>query len=170
MWQVSSPSLLSFLHTETFPQPSALRYNRRTMARCSTNHSAASLATPKADVHARSLARCTQSARRKPALGELHPSSCMICATPPAPPPSHHHHLLLHPPIRIHSHCNPPCCRYHHFSRRHILFPASHQSLSKTATPIIARLPSLHPLCSPCCQALSRSQTTVLRVPSANNH
>jgi hypothetical protein len=144
------------------------------MARRSANHSPAALATPKADarfarsLHAVSRSRLARSS--KPALGELQCSCCMICATPPTPPPSHHHHSLFHPSICIHSHCKPPCSRYYHFSRRHILFSASDQSLFKTATPPIARPPSRHPTCSPCYQTLSRPQTAILRFLSAHNH
>lgn len=106
----------------------------------------------------------------KPALGELQCSCCMICATPPAPPPTHHHHSLSHPSLRIHSHCKPSCSRCHHLSHPHILFSASDQSLSKIATPPIARPPSRHPPCSSCYQTPSRLQTALLRFPSAHNH
>ena len=146
--------------------PSTLRHSRRTMARRSANQRRPALGL----MHVARSLHAVGSLARKPALGELQCSCCMICATPPAPPPTHHHHSLLHPSVHIHSHCKPPCSRYYHFSRRHILFCASDQSLSKTSTPPIARPPSRHSLCSPCHQTPSSLQTALLRFPSAYNH
>jgi len=127
-------------------------------------------ATAKADARCSLAARSRLARSSKPALGELQCSCCMICATPPAPPPTHHHHSLSHPSICIHSHCKPSCSRYYHFSRPHTLFPVSDQSLSKIATPPIARPPSRHPPCSSCYQTPSSLQTALLPFPSAHNH
>ena len=153
--------LLRSLHTKTFPQPFDALGAQWHGARPIT----ARQPWPRRWMAWEMEAIGSQQARP----GELQ-SSCMICASPPAPPPSHHHHSLYHPSIYIHPHCQPSCFRYYHFLRRHILFSASNQSLPKTATPPIARPPSRHSLCSPYYQTLSRLQTGLLRIASAQYH